>query len=76
MYTAKELIGCTVTWVSTGSTWKIIGLYSAGKFQIEKVSGFSVGSRPGKKVPYSIKDLTQGIEKGSIEIVQTFEIET
>lgn len=79
MYTAKELMGCTVTWVSTSSTWKIIGLHSAGQFQLQKLYGFGVGSPPGRQVPYSIKMLIEGIEKGSIEIIETtntFEIET
>jgi hypothetical protein len=72
----EDLIGCTLVWVRTNSTWKVLRCLSENRLLLEKVSGGTGLTRQGSTAEYSHDNLLRGIEIGAVEVVDSFEVLT
>jgi hypothetical protein len=76
-YSPEDLVGCTIVWVNSNSTWKILPQIYNSHFLLEKVEGGWDLNRPGTKVDYPCGAIFRGMEIGAIEIVSSdFEVLT
>lgn len=72
--TFDDLVGSTIEWISTRSTWKIIGRPYSSHFLLEKVlKNPGIGSQAN----YPCDAVQRGLQIGAIQLVSpSFEIET